>query len=393
MIYLDNASTTKIAGQVQSKIDKISNIFYANPNSSHQGGTKARKLLEDSRKKIADFLKCSPEELIFTSGGTESNNLALKGLAKALVANNPEEKIELITTEIEHKSILETATDLKNFYGIEISHLKPNSDGLIEADRLTEMISDKTRLVSVMFVNNETGVVQPIEKIGRIIKEINQKRPKTKQIYFHTDAVQALGYLNIDLSKINIDLLSISAHKIHGPKGVGLLYFKKRTPLKAILSGGGQESGLRSGTQNVPGIVGLAEAINLIDKEDKNKVGKLRKYFERKLKEKLPDIKINSESRPRSPHISSIIFPDAEGESILLALDLEGIAVSTGSACNAKDLKASHVLRAINLTAGEAQSTVRFSFSKYNTKKEIDTVIEKLSLIIPKLQSISPKNN
>lgn len=392
MIYLDNASTTKPAKEVVDIVKKTSRDYYANPSSSHQLGSKAKDRLNEARKKVAQFLNCLPEEIVFTSGGTESNNLALKGLVDSLLRKEKNNKIEIITTKIEHKSVLETIAHLGKNYSLKTTYLKPNKSGLIMADSLKKAINQQTRLVSVMFVNNETGVVQPIEEIGKIIEAINKDRPPNKQVYFHVDGVQAVEYQKIDLKKLAINLLSISAHKFHGPKGIGLLYIKKNTPLNPNITGGGQESNLRSGTENLPGIVGLSQALELINDKDNQKVIKLGETFEKELRNSIADIKINGEQTKRSPHISSVIFSKAEGESIMFALDLEGVASSTGSACNAQDLKASHVLLAQGLKPEEAQSTLRLSFSKNNTQEEIKQVIKKLETIIPKLRKISPTN-
>ncbi len=390
MIYLDNAATTKLDPEVGSLVKKVSLKNYANPGSSHSPGLEARTALENARESIAGFFNCRPEELIFTSGGSESNNLALRGLIKSLLEKNGEE-IQILTTEIEHKSILQTAADLEKFYPVVLDHLRVDENGQILPEDLREKISDKTRLVSIIYVNNETGVVQPVGKIVRIIEAINKNRSEDSKIYLHLDAVQAVEYQNIDLGKVDLDLLSLSAHKFHGPKGVGLLYSRKNTPLLPIINGGGQEDGMRSGTENLPAITGMAKAIELINREDREKVSNLRDYFEEKVESTINEIKINGKKADRSPHISSICFKQAEGESIMLALDLEGTAVSTGSACNAKDLKASHVLTAMGLKPEEAQSTVRFSFSRLNSREEIDQVVRQLEKIIPKLRKISTK--
>jgi len=385
MIYLDNAATTKISPEVAQTVDKISKDNYANPGSSHSPGTKARNVLENSRNLIAKYFNCQPKELIFNSGGSESNNLAIKGLVKTLDRSdiNDKEPIEIVTSKIEHKSVLNTVADLKKNFSVAINYIEVDKTGQINLDSLRKKITSRTRFVSVIYANNETGVIQPVEKIVDIISKINQDRSKDNRIYLHLDAVQAVEYQTIDLSELKIDLLSLSAHKFHGPKGVGLLYSRKDVPLMPIISGGGQENNLRSGTENLP--------IEQISMEDKKKVEKLRDLLEKKISQNIKDIQINGRETKRTPHISSISFKQAEGESIMLALDLEGISVSTGSACNAKDLKASHVLRAMGLRPEQAQSTVRFSFSRFNNKNEVNQLVKSLKKIIPKLRKISAK--
>jgi cysteine desulfurase len=392
MIYFDHASTTPIDKDVLERINQIQGQNFGNPSSSHQFGQTARKILEDSRDQIAQLLNCQPREVIFTSGGSESNNLALKGLVDSF--DKKADKIHIVTTEFEHKSILKSASYLEKNTGIMIDYLKPNKSGEIEPEQVRKIINSKTRLVSIIYVNNELGTIQPIREIGKIIQKINQKRSSSNKIYFHSDAVQAIEYLNCDIKHLHLDLLSLSAHKFYGPKGVGALFIKENTPLAAQIDGGGQEMGLRSGTENVPGIAGLAEASKKVIKEKdviKKQVQEIKEYFEDQLKKKVKSAQINSNSANRSPHISNVTFPDAEGESIMLALDLENIAVSTGSACAASDLKPSHVLTSTGLSPEEAQSTIRFSFGKSNNKKQVDKVITELAKIVPRLQKMSPK--
>jgi len=383
MVYLDHSATTATDQQVVKKMLPYFSREYGNPSSSHTLGQEAKKALDWARQNLAQFLNCSSKEIIFTSGASESNNLVVKGIKTE----------HIITTEIEHHSIESPLQELGRDRKVVITYLKPDKNGLISPESLRKAIRPETGLVTIIYANNETGAIQPIREIGKIIEKENKKR-RESQIYFHTDAVQAIGYLNCNVKYLHVDMLSLSAHKFYGPKGVGALYLHSPTPLSSLILGGEQELGHRAGTENVPGIVGLGEAIKLVGKEkraESNRIKELRDYFENKVRNKIPDIKIHSEKAKRLPNISNIAFSNAEGESILLALDLKGIAVSTGSACASNELKPSHVLSAMGIPTREAQSTIRFSFGKDNTKEDADRAVKELVLIIKKLREIGPK--
>jgi len=393
MIYLDHAATTAPDKRTVEKIVETAQKYPGNPSSSHSFGQQAKKIIEDARISLAKILNCSPEEFIFTGSGSEANNLALRGLVKSLICKG-EKKIEILTSQFEHKSILETTKELSFLDQVRINYLKPNKNCQITTEAVRKAITNDLRLISIMLVNNELGVVQPIKKIGKLIEKVNSKRTEQNKIYFHSDAVQGFEYLDFDVKELHVDLLSISAHKFYGPKGIGGLFVKQNTPLKPLISGGDQELGLRAGTENTPLIAGMAAAAQSAEKnrvKNNQKVTKIRKYFEDQLRNKIDNITINCQNVKRAPHISSVSFKDCEGESILLALDLAGIAVSTGSACAAHDLKISHVLRSISLSPAQSQSTIRFSFGKDNNKKEIDRTIKELIKIIRHLRKISPK--
>ena len=301
-------------------------------------------------------------------------------------------KLHIITSQIEHKAVLETCQDLAK-KGIEVTYLPVNDQGLISVSNLAKKIKENTVLVSIMYANNETGSIQPIAEIGKLLKNINRIKEKSKvpKTYFHTDAVQAVNYLDCHIERLGVDLLTLSGHKIYGPKGVGALYIKKGTPIKAQISGGGQEQGLRSGTENIAGIVGLGAAIEEV-KSKKSKVKKIKRLRNKLVKEILrtiPDVRVNGLSENCLPNIANFSFKGAEGEAIVVALDQKGICVSTGSACAAKSLEASHVLLALGLNEEEAHSSVRFSLGRKTTQKEIKTALENLSKVIEKLRKIS----
>ncbi|MFA4960148.1 MAG: cysteine desulfurase family protein [Candidatus Pacearchaeota archaeon] len=371
-IFLDNASTTKVNEKVAEKVKESMTNFYANASSLHEPGRKAKNLLEESRKKIANFIGAESSEIVFTSGGTESNNLTLRGLAKA----NPDKK-HIITSVIEHPSILETCEDLKRD-GYKIDYIKVDGEGIVDIKELEKKIRNDTLVVSIMHVNNEIGTIQPIEEIGKICKK--------KKVYFHTDAVQSFKKIDIDVKKMNIDLMSVSAHKIHAPKGVGFLYVKKRVKILPIITGGGQEKNLRSGTENLPGIIGLASAIEIrIDKEE---IKKMRnKIMEEILK--IPGSKINGSKEKRIYNNINISFYGIEGEGLMLNLEQDGIFVSTGSACASNKLEESHVLRSIKVDEMYIHGSIRITLDEIS-EGECNFVSEKIREAVSKLRKISP---
>lgn len=367
-IYLDHAATTSVDEIVLNKMLPYFHLSYGNPSSMYTIGMKNKRIIEESRKQVANMIGAKQKEIYFTSCGTESDNLALKGIAYA----NQEKGKHIITSKIEHPAILNTCKSLEK-QGYEITYLNVDNKGFVKLDELKKAIRPDTILISVMFANNEIGTIQQIEQIGMIAKHNN--------IYFHTDSVQAIGNIKINVKKMNIDLLSMSAHKFYGPKGVGAIYIKEGTNINRVQDGGHQEKGLRSGTENVPGIVGLAEALKLAEdtmEENNKKILQLRDYFIERLKQINSKIVINGDMENRLPGNINVTFPNCDGQDLLFKLDEKGICASAGSACSTGDSNPSHVLTAIGLTAKEAEGTLRFSLGKENTKEEIDYVINVL---------------
>lgn len=388
-IYLDYAATTPTDKRVLQEMKPYFTEKFGNPHSLHSFGQEAQKAVDKSRKIIANFLNCSLNEIIFTSGATESNNFALKGVIKATPVKNP----HIITTQIEHPSILKPSKSLEK-QGVKITYLPPSPEGIMNKKVVQKAITDNTVLVSIMYANNEIGTIQPIQEIGEMIEKINSKREEEKRIIFHTDAVQAIGYLNCDIKKLKVDLLTASAHKIYGPKGIGFLFIKEGTKIERIQDGGEQERNLRSGTLNVPGIVGLGKAIELLQEpehqEEIKRTKELRDYLVQEIIANISDVQINGSIKERLHNNINLSFKNVEGESILLNLDLEQIAVSTGSACASGSLEPSHVLKALGLPPEIAHSSIRFSLGRYTTKKEIDYLLSVLPKIINRLRKISP---
>lgn len=378
--YLDNAATTKLDDEVLQEMMPYLRENYGNASSIYKLGRESRKAVEDAREKIAKILNCKPTEIYFTAGGSESDNTAIKGIAKA----NKEKGNHIITSKIEHPAVLETCKQLEK-EGFEITYVSVDENGIVNLDELKKSIKPTTILITIMFANNEIGTIQPIEEIGKIAKENN--------IYFHTDAVQAVGNIEIDVEKLNIDSLSLSGHKFYGPKGIGALYVRTGIKFEKFISGGHQERNKRAGTENVAGIVGMGKAIELayssLDEHNK-KIKELRDYYVEQVKEKIPYIKINGDIEKRLPGNSNISFRFIEGESLLLNLDLKGICASSGSACTSGSLDPSHVLLAIGLPHEIAHGSLRISIGKYNTKEEIDYLIESLVEIVNRLREMSP---
>ncbi len=379
-IYFDNAATTKLDDEVLKEMLPYLKDNYGNPSSIYKLGREARKAIEDSREKIAKVLNCKANEIYFTAGGSESDNTAIKGIAKA----NKKRGNHIITSKIEHPAVLETCKQLEK-EGFEITYISVDEKGIVDLEELKKSIKPTTILITIMFANNEIGTIQPIEEIGKIAKGNN--------IYFHTDSVQAVGSIKIDVQKLNIDSLSLSGHKFYGPKGVGALYVKTGVPFEKFISGGHQERNKRAGTENVTGIVGIGKAIELayenLDEHNK-KIKELRDYYVKQVEEKIPYIKINGDMEKRLPGNSNISFRFIEGEGLLLNLDLKGICASSGSACTSGSLDPSHVLLAIGLPHEIAHGSLRVSIGKYNTKEEIDYLIENLMEIITRLREMSP---
>jgi cysteine desulfurase len=390
-IYLDYAATTLIDSMVLKKMAPYLGDKYGNPSSIHKFGQEANDAVNIAREKIAKFLNCKATEIVFTGSASESDNLAIRGLIKALKRKKQAgERIHIVTTKIEHKAVLETCKDLEKD-GIRVTYLPVGLDGLINLDDLKAEITPETDLVTVMYANNEMGAIQPIKRIGHIIAEINKN--KEHHTYFHVDAVQAANWLNCKVDELKVDLLTLSAHKIYGPKGVGILYVKEGTPILPLITGGSHEWGLRAGTENVAGIVGMGEAIDKI-KNSKLKIKNmelLRDGLVKGVLENIQGSKLNAPRKPEDklPNIVNFSFLGVEGESLVIALDQEGIAVSTGSACTSTALLPSHVLIAMGLIELDAHSSLRVSLGKYTTAKEIDYFIKVLPKVVEKLRKIS----
>jgi cysteine desulfurase len=392
-IYLDYASTTPLDPRVFVAMRPYFSQKFGNPMSMHSFGRVASEAVEKSRGQAAAFLGCDPSEVVFTSGATESNNLAIKGVALAF-ASHGEKNINphIITTQFEHACVLSSAKKLEDQNMAEVTYVGIGKDGVIKTRDIEKAINPSTILISVMYVNNEIGTIQPIREIGRLIAKINKRREK--KILFHTDAVQAVNFLDCKVDNLGVDLLTASAHKIYGPKGVGCLYIRKNSPIKRIQDGGGHEFGLRSGTHNVPGIVGLGAALELADKERKkthNQMTKLRDYLVARIIKEIPGVKLNGSKIKRISNNANFTFRDVEGEGMLLGLDMEGVAVSTGSACSSGDLRPSHVLSAIGISEEESHGSLRVTLGKYTTKQEVDYFIISLKEIIAKLRKIAGK--
>ena len=378
-IYFDNNATTKVAEQVLEEIKPLFSELYGNPSSMHTFGGQIGRRIRRAREQVAGLLGCDPSEIVFTGCGTESDNTAIKGTLVA--APN---KRTIITTRVEHPAVLAVCRDLEN-HGYTVIELSVDKQGRLDTDELEERLDDDTALVTIMYANNETGVVFPVEKIAELVK--------SRGAIFHTDAVQAVGKIPLNLSKSSIDLLSLSGHKLHAPKGVGVLYVRKGTRLSPYMLGGHQEAGRRAGTENVPGIVGLGKACELAAENleaENSKVKALRDKLEKAILEKCPDCRLNGDPDNRLPNTSNISFEYIEGEAILLMLDKYGICASSGSACTSGSLEPSHVLRAMGVPFTAAHGSIRFSLSRYNTEEEIDYTIEKLPPIIEQLRELSP---
>ncbi len=376
-IYLDHAATTPVREEVlEAMLPYLKNTF-GNPSSMHVFGRESRRGLDEARAKVASSLGALPEEIIFTSGGTEANNLAIQGAVRG-----DSKKRHIITSAIEHHAVLDTVKYLGD-HGLEATVLPVDSNGLVDPDDLNKAITDQTLVVSIMTANNEVGTIQPIEELGRICRE--------KGVYFHTDAVQTIGHIPINLQELPVDMLSLSAHKFNGPKGVGVLYVRKKTRLKQLIFGGGQERKLRPGTENLPGIIGLGRAIELACEnieERKQRLIFLRDKLIARLLE-VEDVILNGHPTRRLPGNVNISTLYVEGESLLLSLDLKGIAASSGSACTSGALEPSHVLMALGLDHQTAHGSLRLSLGESNTEEQVDYVVEVYKETVEKLRKMS----
>ena len=390
-VYLDYAATTPVDKEVFREMESYLKNEYGNPSSIYTKGQSAKNAVENARERIAQIIKVEPSEIIFTSCATESSNLAIKGVS--FFRQLEKMGNHIITTKIEHPSVLNTVKYLEKAHGFKATFLDVDKDGLINVEDIKKAITDETILVSVMFANNEIGTIQPIQEIGEELCDINKIREakNLKPIYFHVDAVQAINYLDIDVKKLGIDLMSITGHKFYAPKGIGALYVKKGVEFLPQQSGGHQEKGRRAGTENVAGIVGMAKALEIskLDAEkETERLTKLRDKILDSLSE-IEDSQITGSRTKRLPHIASFVFKYVEGESILLKLNNKGIYASTASACSSDSLTPSHVLLAIGLKAEVAHGSLRLSLGKYTTKEDVDYLIKTLPLIINELREMS----
>ena len=379
-IYFDNSATTKLDEEVLKEMMPYLTEDYGNASSIYRLGRESRKAIEEAREKIAKAINCEPNEIYFTSGGSEADNTIIRGVAYQYKNKGN----HIITSQIEHPAVLETCKQLEK-EGFEVSYIGVDEKGRVKLEELQNAIKPETILITIMFTNNEIGTIQPIAEIGKIAKE--------HQIIFHTDSVQAVGTLDIDVEKMNIDSLSMSAHKFYGPKGIGALYVRKGVLFQKFMNGGHQERNRRAGTENTAAIVGMGKAIELAyeqAEDHRNKLSKLRDYYISQIQEKIPYIKINGDPENGLPGLSNISFRFIEGEGILLNLDLKGICASSGSACTSGSLDPSHVLLAIGLPHEIAHGSIRISIGKYNTKEEVDYLIEQLVEIVERLRAMSP---
>lgn len=378
MIYLDNAASTQISGDVLDSMLPYLREQFGNPSSIHRYGRLAQKAISKARKQVAELINADPSEILFTSGGTESNNTSLYGIAK----KNPGSRI--ITSLIEHDAILEPCKNLER-EGFDVVYLPVNNLGMVDPSSLEKYLHENTSLVSIMFGNNEVGTIEPISELAKICKE--------KHVPFHTDAVQAIGKIPIDVNELGLDLLSMSSHKINGPKGIGALYVKKGISIDPIIFGGGQEKGLRSGTENVANIVGFGKACELARKNlvtNISKMKELRDYLSKKILKEIPCVTLNGHPEKRLPNNVHLTFLGVNGEDLLIKLDENGIAASTGSACSVQIQKASHVLQAMGFSHEQITGSLRLTVGISNTMEEMDETVKILKHVVEELRAVSP---
>ena len=379
MIYLDYNATTPLSPQVLEAMAPYLSGRWGNPSSPYRFGNEARDAVEGARSRIAGCLGCKPSEVVFTASGTESDNLAVRGASRASRSRGN----HIVTTAIEHHAVLNTCKALEA-EGSRVTYLPVSASGVVEIEALASSLTPETVLVTVMHANNETGVIQPVEEIARIVKK--------RGIVFHVDAVQTAGKLPCRLAELGADLVSFSGHKLYGPKGAAVLYVREGTAISPLITGGAHESGLRAGTENVAGIVGLSAALELTiasSPEESRRLQGLRDRFERMVRDRIPNVRFNGAAVARVPNTSSLSFESVDGESVVLAMDLKDICVSTGSACSTGEPEPSHVLLAMGLSAREAQGTVRISLGKDTRAEDIDATVEAMVEAVERLRSIS----
>ena len=379
-IYVDNAATTKMNAAVAEEMIPFMTEFYGNPSSIYLEGREAKRAVEKSREQVAKAISADPKEIYFTGSGTEADNWAVRSAASAYSNKGK----HIITSSVEHHAVLHTCQDLEK-QGYEVTYLPVDKYGRVSVEDLRNSIRPDTILVSIMFANNEIGTIMPVKEIGAVCRE--------NGVLFHTDAVQAIGMCEIDVEELNIDMLSLTAHKFHGPKGAGALYVRQGVKLTPFITGGAQERGKRAATENVPGIVGLGKAIELAAEnipERQKKLSELRDYYIEKVLNKIPYSRLNGHPKDRLPGNANISFQFIEGEGMLLRLDMKGISASSGSACTSGSLDPSHVLLAIGLKHEEAHGSLRVSFDETNTKEQVDYIVDELADIIELLRNMSP---
>lgn len=382
-IYMDYAATTPVDHRVVEAMSPFFNERFGNPSSIHSFGQDALEAIECARKSVAVVLGADMPEIVFTSGGTEADNAAIQGVCHAL----KEKGNHIITSSIEHHAVLRCCEFMET-QGFEVTYLPVSTDGFVDPEDFKKTITEKTVLISIMHANNEIGTVQPIREIGTIAKQ--------RSIIFHTDAVQTFGHLDISVEEMGIDLLSISAHKLYGPKGIGALYIKKGIPFTPLIHGGGQEGGRRSSTHNVPGIVGLGRAAEIAGEEmsaEGKRVSSLRDRLLNRIQERIEGVHLNGHRIQRLPNNINMTIENVEGEAVLMNLDLEGIAVSSGSACSSGSEEPSHVLTALGLSMSLARGSLRITLGRYTTEEEVDHVVEVLTGVVHHLRSLSPFSN
>ncbi len=387
-IYLDNSATTRVDDQVVQAMLPYFTEIYGNASSTHQWGQRAKQAVEEARHQVAQLINATANEIIFLAGGTEADNLAVKGIAEAHAKKGK----HIITTQFEHSAVLNSCKYLEGL-GWDVTYLPVYHDGIVRVEDVQAALTDETVLISVMHVNNELGTIQPLKQIGEIVKQ--RRQAGQRHLHFHTDAVQSVGKIPVDVRELGVDLLSISGHKIHAPKGIGALFIRRGVRLQPQSLGGHQERDRRSGTESVPMIVALGKACELerLHLADfMTRVTGLREYLEAELINRISNISRNGDGECRVPHIANFNFDRCEGEGLMISLDLKGIAVSTGSACASGSIEPSHVLTAIGLDHESGRGSLRFSLSKDSTKEEIDYLLETLPTVVEKLRRISPKS-
>lgn len=390
-VYLDNAATTPVRPEVVEVMTPYWSQEFGNASSIHQWGRRARFAVEEVRKKIAKILNCKPEEIIFTGTNTVSDNLAIQGVAKAAKKKNNGQKLHLITSQIEHHAVFDTFKTLEE-EGFEVTYLPVDKTGLVSLKDLEKEIRKNTILVSIMYANNEVGTIEPVEEIGKFLAKIN-KSQKTP-VYFHTDAAAVADYLSLDTKKLGVDLLTIGAHKFGGPKGIGILYIRKGTPILPLTYGGHHEKGLYPGTEAVSLIVGMAKALEIANREKEIasvRVTELRDKLIRGVLQSIPEVVLTGHPRKRLADIASFIVKGLEGEALVLLLDEKGVASSTGSACTSGTLEPSHVLINLGYTPEDAHGSLRFSLGKDTSKEDISYVLKVLPGIVEKLRQMAPR--
>jgi cysteine desulfurase len=385
-IYLDNSATTRVDDEVAQAMLPYFTEVYGNASSTHQWGQQARQAIEDARQQVALLLNADKTEITFLSGGTEADNLAIKGIAEV----HKERGRHIITSQIEHPAVLASCAQLEK-EGWRVTYLPVYREGIVRMEDVRAALTDETALITVMHANNEIGSIQPVSEIGALVKE--RRQAGQKHLYLHTDAVQSVGKIPVDVKELGVDLLTLTAHKIHGPKGVGALYVRRGVRLASQMHGGHHERDRRAGTESVPLIVGLGKAAELVRlrlAERMERARELRDYLEEELFKRIPDISRNGDKDRRVPNIANLNFNHVEGEGLQISLDLKGVAVSTGSACASGSHEPSHVLMAIGLPRDTGYGSLRFSFGKDNTKEDADYVLETLPAVVEKLRKLSP---